>query len=93
MTFKGATRINGNLTRNLGMLERYTTRIRGDESKDGFSWEPIHSYRYTLTLNKTCNLPDNPIKYVSNPLLVKLSAWFIILGLRPISPKTKIATV
>ena len=37
--------------------------------------------------------PGKPIKYVSNPLLAKLSAWFIILGLRPRSPRTKIATV
>lgn len=38
------------------------------------------------------NVPLFPTIYVSNPLLAKLSAWYIIRGLRPTSPRTTIAT-
>lgn len=32
------------------------------------------------------------MRYVSNPSFAKLSAWYIIRGLRPTSPRTMIAT-
>lgn len=38
------------------------------------------------------SVPLFPTIYVSNPLLAKLSAWYIIRGLRPTSPRTTIAT-
>ena len=37
--------------------------------------------------------PPYPTRYVKNLLLAKLSAWYIMRGLRPMSPRTSMATV
>ena len=37
-------------------------------------------------------IPPYPIISVVNPFSAKLCAWYIILGLRPMSPSTRIAT-
>lgn len=89
---RGARRIKGSMENGLGIERMWITRIRGLMSSDGINWEPIQTHYYIRDNMQWVFLPGKPIKYVSYPLLAKLSAWFIILGLRPRSPKTRIAT-
>lgn len=39
------------------------------------------------------NVPGYPTRNVSNPFVAKLSAWYIMRGLRPMSPSTRMAAV
>lgn len=63
------------------------------DSSEGTGFEPIFVVNLWYQLTSENNeIPLFPTMYVSNPFSAKLSEWYIIRGLRPMSPRTRMAT-
>ena len=97
MILMGAASTNGRYLTMIGGSGRYRAWTRGSRSSAGVRSEPG---RTPVGQHKTlhhlkppaCCVPPYPTRSVTNPFSAKLCAWYIILGLRPISPSTRIAT-
>lgn len=91
--FRGACRTNGTPGIGLGGSGKYKNSTLGAERSEGIGVAPKCRL---VDLHARCkteeSVPLFPMRYVLNPISAKLSAWYIIRGLRPISPSTRMAT-
>lgn len=72
------------------MSDIYLKRTQGLDSSEGIGVAPALCESWLGELETY--VPLFPMTYVTKPRFAKLSAWYIIRGLRPTSPSTRIAT-
>src|SRR6267154_741223 len=91
--------MNGSFRREGGCCEIYRKWTCGRESSEGIGLEPtgrqVRKARRGVRKDAAearDTLPWYPTRKVSNRSFAKLSAWYIMRGLLPTSPSTRIAT-
>ena len=81
----------GELAKEGGRLGQVTESDMGQGSEGRHRFRLLE--RVSLRVEELLrHSPRYPMRYVSNPSFAKLSAWYIIRGLRPTSPRTMMAT-